>query len=57
MMNTTHARYEKEVVKLTSEVRVQVTTVPFELKDVTSAEWNRLRDLPSGGKQEQMNMM
>ena len=57
MANVTRARNEKEVVKLTSEVKVQVMTAPFDLIDITPAKWDRLEILPSEDKKERMNML
>ena len=41
IVNVTHARYEKEVTRLTSEGKVQVMTGPFDVTDVTPVEWGR----------------
>ena len=47
MANTTRARYDKEVTKLESEVKVQIMTVPFDLTELISVEWVRLEGLPN----------
>ena len=43
IVNATHSRYEKEV---TSECKVQVMTVLFDLTELSSVEWVRHEGLP-----------
>ena len=53
----TRARYEKEVTKLTSEVKVQVTTCPFDLTELSSVGWDRLEVLPNEDYQDRMKIL
>ena len=48
----TRTRYGNELVKLSSEGKVKVITVPFDLKDLTPVEWAKLRDVPSEERYE-----